>query len=263
MGLWTFGHPVTAAARMRAALDQARSDAHPYTLAWACTYGAAFYACRRDVDAVRELTDAAVPQATDHGFELLLNLGAVHRGWVLAESGAPEHGAAQIRDGVTAYRTNGAALGLPTFLGFLAGAYRKCARAEDGLAVIEDALAVSEATGAHYWDAELRRLQGTLILGTGAAPRRVAGRRRSASTERDAESCFVSAIEIARRQQAKSLALRAATSLSRLWQRQGKTSEAHALLSEAYGWFVEGFEAADLTEARALLEQLDGATRGR
>ncbi len=111
---------------------------------------------------------------------------------------------------------------------------------DDARVAVSDALALSDRTGLHYWDAELRRLDGTL--------------RADAS---EAESCFVDALEIARRQQARSLELRAATSLARLWQRQGKAAKARRLLADVLGWFTEGHEAPDLIDARALLAGLE------
>jgi predicted ATPase len=116
-----------------------------------------------------------------------------------------------------------------------------------------EAVDLAERTGLQYWDAELRRLKGTFLLHSRRAGRRPA---RSAA-ERDAESCFREAIEIARRQMAKSFELRAAMSLGRLWQERGKIGQAHALLSEIHGWFTEGFDTLDLVDARALREQLD------
>jgi predicted ATPase len=239
--LWALGYSARAAARMRDALDWARAAAHPFTLAFACHFAATFYECRRDVETGHALADEAVLHSTEHEFELLASLAAVHRGWLLVD-------AVEIRTGVTAYRDTGSGFGVPTYLGLLAETYEKLDQPEEGLAVVAEALAFSETTGAHYWDAELERLQGALVL------------RRGSASKGDAESCFRRALELAKRQEAKSLELRAATSLSRLWQSQGKIDEARGLLSEAYEWFREGFETADLTDAKALFEQLDGAT---
>lgn len=129
-------------------------------------------------------------------------------------------------------------------------------RAEEARSTIHEALELGERTGLHYWDAELNRLKGTFVLPpepSSRSPER--GLDRSAA-EKDAESCFLAAIEIARRQQAKACELRAAMSLSRLWHGQGKTRKAHALLSQVYGWFTEGFETPDLIDAKTLLEEL-------
>ena len=133
----------------------------------------------------------------------------------------------------------------PYFLTLLAEAYGKAGQAEEGLTALAEALALVNKTGEHCYEAELYRLKGELLL---------AARRTGACAE--AETCFHQALDVARRQQAKSLELRAAMSLARLWQRQGKRDEAHQLLAEVYGWFTEGFDTADLQEAKALLAEL-------
>ena len=132
----------------------------------------------------------------------------------------------------------------PYWLVLLADAYGKVGQAEDGLTALNEALARINNTGEGWWEAEVHRLKGELLLA------------RSAENETEAETCFHQAIEVARRQLAKSWELRAAMSLGRLWQKQGKKAEARALLQEIYGWFTEGFDAADLKEVRALLEAL-------
>jgi len=248
--LWALGYPMRAAALMQQALDWARTADHPFTLTFACHFAASLHECRRDVEAARELVDEAIAHSTEHGFELFVSLGAVHRGWLLGD-------AAEIRSGVTAYRNTGSGFGVPTYLGLLAEAYEKHDQPDEGLAVVAEALAISDASGARYWDAELRRLQGALAL------RRGTSRRASPANQAEAESSFRGAIEIAQRQRAKSLELRATTSLSRLWQSQGNIREARGVLSEAYAWFGEGFDTADLRDAKALLDQLDGAPRRR
>ena len=116
--------------------------------------------------------------------------------------------------------------------------------AEEGLIALDEALAVVESTGERYWEVELHRLKGTLLLA------------RSAEPQAEAEACFHQALDVARRQHAKSLELRAAMSLARLWQRQGKCDAAREVLDEVYGWFTEGFDTADLREAKALLDEL-------
>ena len=107
-----------------------------------------------------------------------------------------------------------------------------------------EALATIARSAVRWWEAELYRLKGELLL------------QHSAAQPEEAEACFQQALDIARRQQAKSLELRAAMSLSRLWQQQGKRDEARELLAPLYGWFTEGFDTADLQEAKALLEAL-------
>src|SRR5262245_13633732 len=175
--LWALGYPVRAAARMREALDWARATDHPFTLAFACHFAASLHEARRDVEAARELAEEAIAHSTEHGFELFASLGAVHRGWLLAD-------ADEIRSGVTAYRNTGSGFGVPTYLGLLAEAYEKRDRPDEGLAVVADALAMSEASAAHYWDAELWRLRGALTL------RRGTSRRDRGATHAEAERCF-------------------------------------------------------------------------
>jgi predicted ATPase len=130
------------------------------------------------------------------------------------------------------------------FLALLAEAYGRGGQAEEGLSVLDEALAAVQKTGERWWEAELYRLKGELILAA------------SAEDSAEAEAYFQHAIDIARRQQAKSLELRAAMSLSRLWQQQGKSDAARGLLAPVYGWFTEGFETADLQEAKELREVL-------
>ena len=116
----------------------------------------------------------------------------------------------------------------------------------EGLEALAEALATLAKSGVRWWEAELHRLRGELLL------------QHAVAQPEEAEACFQQALAVARRQQAKSLELRAAMSLARLWQQQGKRAEAHALLAEVYGWFTEGFDTADLQEAKALLEALSG-----
>ena len=130
----------------------------------------------------------------------------------------------------------------PYGLTLLAEAYAQLEQAEEGLAVVSEALETVATTGERFYEAELHRLQGELSL---QLPTPLA----------EAEACLQQALAVARRQQAKSLELRAAMSLSRLWQQQGKRAEAHQLLAEVYGWFTEGFDTADLQEAKALLAE--------
>jgi predicted ATPase len=175
------------------------------------------------------------------------------RGWALVAQGQAEKGIAQIRQGLTTYQATGAELICPYWLALLAEAYEKGGQAEEGLAVLAEALAAVEKTGERWWEAELYRLKGELLLQSGGQSLEPGVTHPQSAT---AETCFQQALEIARRQQAKSLELRAAMSLSRLWQRQGKRDTARQLLAESYDWFTEGFDTADLQEAKALLDAL-------
>jgi tetratricopeptide (TPR) repeat protein len=162
--------------------------------------------------------------------------------------------------------TFGAGLELPLVLAALAETHGKAGQVEEGLQALEEATAVMSKTGQRNYEAELYRTKGTLTFQSQASRGQVkTGQDKSEDTdprcltpdpEAEAEACFLQAIDIARKQQAKSLELRASMSLARLWQEQGKRHEVHELLSEIYGWFTEGFDTKDLQEAKALLEEL-------
>jgi predicted ATPase len=154
-----------------------------------------------------------------------------------------------MRQGLAAWRVAGAAVWLPFYLALLGEAYRKMNLVEEGLTVLAEAVVAVDNTGERPYEAELYRLKGELTLSQ-------FGVQLEAKRQEEAEACFQKAIEVARKQQAKSLELRASTSLARLWQQQGKKAQAHHLLSEIYGWFTEGFDTKDLQEAKALLEEL-------
>ena len=161
--------------------------------------------------------------------------------------GQSEAGIEQMRHGLAALRSTDAKRALPYYLALLAEGYGAVGQTDEGLCVLAEAFAEVATTAERRWEAELYRLQGELLL-------RAQGSRRKA--ERTPEACFRQALAVARQQQAKALELRAAVSLSRLWQQQGKRDAARQLLAEIYGWFSEGFDTRDLQEAKALLEQL-------
>jgi predicted ATPase len=166
------------------------------------------------------------------------------RGWALAHQGQVKEGIEQITQGLRAHRGTGAVAQRLYFLALLAEAYDIMGQPEEGLTVLTEALTLTETTGERWHEPELRRLKGELLL------------QQSSDNQAEAETCFHHAITIARSQQAKSLELRAATSLARLWQQQGKRQEAHDLLAPVYNWFTEGFDTADLKDAKVLLDEL-------
>jgi predicted ATPase len=182
--------------------------------------------------------------ATEHGFALVLGVGPIMRGWALVMEGQAEEGIRQISEGLERYRATGAGFQLPHLLTPLVEAYKKIGQPEEGLTTLAEAVALMEKTGERYYEAELQRLKGELLLA------------QSPDDPAEAEVCFHNALEIARRQQAKSLELRTAMSLARLWQRQDKEGDACQLLNDVVAWFTEGFDTADLREARALLNKL-------
>jgi predicted ATPase len=173
-----------------------------------------------------------------------LAVGTILQGWAMATEGQTAEGLAKIRQGVSAFEATGTKHRKSYYLVLLAQAYGWAGEAEQGLQALVEALDFAEKTGERTWDAEMHRLKGDLLLAC------------SAKNWSEAEACFNQAIEIARRQSAKSLELRAATSLARLWADQGKRQEAHDLLDPIYDWFTQGFDTADLNEAMQFLEEL-------
>jgi adenylate cyclase len=248
--LWCLGAPDDALQRAYEALTVARELAHPQNLAFALFFTAMLHQFRREGPAVQERVEAVITLSSEQGFPYWLAVATILQGWVLAEEGEEEAGIAQMRQGLSAYQAVGSELWRPYFLALLAKAYGEAGHAEQGLTALAEALAIVERTGERWWEAELYRVQGELLL------QQTAGRGQQVQVEEEAEACFQQALDMAHRQQAQSLELRAVMSLCRLWQQQGKGAEARALLAPVYGWFTEGFDTADLQEARALLEAL-------
>ena len=242
--LWLLGYPEQALARLHEALALAHELSHPWSLAWARSMAATVSQFRRDVPAVHEQAEAAVALSTAQGFPLLAGWGTSLRGWALAMQGQGEAGMAQVRQGITAWRTTGAALSVPYFCTVLAEVCDHLGHLEDGLQALAEAHTLVEQHNERWWEAEVCRLRGVLLL------------RQPGTPQAEAETWLQRALDVARRQEAKALELRAAMSLARLWQQQGKHAEAYDLLTPIYGWFTEGFDTADLQEAKALLEAL-------
>jgi predicted ATPase len=245
--LWSQGYPDQALAMSREAVALAQGLSHPFTRAVVLDYTAMFHQFCREPHAVCERAEAAIALCTEQGFAYYLAWGTTMQGWAQVVQGQGEVGIGQIRRGLAALRATGAAVRLPYYLSLLAEACGQTGQTTEGLALLTEALALVDTTGERWWEAELHRLRGELLLQAECGVRRV---------ESTAEECFQQALDVARRQHARALELRAATSLGRLWQRQGKRTEAYQLLAEVYGWFTEGFDTADLQDARALLDAL-------
>jgi predicted ATPase len=258
--LWLLGYPDQALQRSDAALALARELPHPLTSAFTLDFAAWFHQFRGEEHITQELAEAGIAISTEQEFPHWLALGVILRGWALAAQGQREEGIAQMRQGLAAYRATGSGVGLTYYLALLAETYGKGGQTEEGLTVLAEALTMAHKNGERNYEAELYRLKGELLR---------MGEREKGGTEEEIshsptppfalsspEACFHKAIEIARRQQAKSLELRAVMSLSRLWLRQGKKDEARQILTETYSWFTEGFDTADLQEAKALLEEV-------
>jgi predicted ATPase len=185
-------------------------------------------------------------------FPQWLAVATFRRGWALAAQGQREEGIAQMRQGLTAWDATGAQMGQSGFLASLAAAYGEMGKPAEGLPVVAEALDALQKTAEGIFESEVYRVKGDLLLAQ-AGHRRQAVRYREKTEE--AEHCFVQAIAVAQKQQAKSLELRAVMSLARLWQQRGERKNAHRILAEIYGWFTEGFATGDLQDAKALLEE--------
>jgi class 3 adenylate cyclase/predicted ATPase len=242
--LWFLGYPAQALARAHEALTLAHELSHPFSLAFAQCFAAFVSQFRRDVLAVHEHAEATVALAIEQGFPFWAAGGTILRGWALARQGQGEVGLAQVYQGLAAFRATGAALTIPFSCTMRADVCAHLSHIKDGLQALAEAHTLVEQHDERWWEAEVHRLRGVLLL------------RQTLTQPEEAEACFQQALDVTRRQQAKSLELRAAMSLSRLWQQQGKRTEARELLAPIYGWFTEGFDTADLQEAKALLEEL-------
>lgn len=267
LALWLRGYPDQALHMSQAGLSLAQEIAHPFSLAHSCTYAAEVHLFRRNTLAVQKQAAAAITLSSEHGFTYHLMHGTILRGWALVEQGQEEEAVAMMRQGLETWQATRTEVARPWVLSLLAYAYGKRGQQEEGLTILAEALALIDKTGERVYEAELHRIKGELTLqlgtrdwglGAGSSSSQVPNPKPQASTEieREAEECFLTAIAIAQKQEAKSWELRAAMSLARLWQAQGKRAESHHMLSEIYNWFTEGFDTRDLQEAKALLELL-------
>ncbi|NOT55279.1 MAG: tetratricopeptide repeat protein, partial [Deltaproteobacteria bacterium] len=263
--LWHLGYPDQALQKSKAACTLAQELSYPFSLATAQVHAAMSYQLRRERALTQEWAEVGITLAREHGFPVPLGQGTVLQGWALAEQGQIEEGMSKIRQGLATWQAIEAGIYRSYYLALLAEAYGKTGQVEEGLAALAEALEAVDRTGERFYEAELYRLKGTLTLEAGGWRPETGPSSSQASSLKplvsqavvqEAEACFHKAIEIAQRQQAKSLELRAATSLARLWQQQGKTEEARQLLAEIYGWFTEGFDTNDLQAAQALLGEL-------
>jgi predicted ATPase/class 3 adenylate cyclase len=245
--LWFLGYPDQALRRDQEAMALAQEVSHPLSLAYALNHTAMLHQLCRDVTVVQERAEAGITLSTELDLPLWRAWGLILRGWALTERGTFEAGIVQIRQGLDAAQATGAKWFLPYLLSLLAEAYGKAGQANEGLHVLREALTVAHQHENLSHEAEIHRLTGELLLHAERGVR---------SPETTPEACFQQALDIARRQQAKSLELRAAMSLSRLWRQEGKRDDARALLAPIYDWFTEGFDTADLQEAKTLLDEL-------
>ena len=243
--LWLLGYPDHALRRSRESLALARELSHPSTMANVLFFAAWFHQHRGEWQTVQARVEEGMTLATERGFSRWLAQATFLQGRVLVERGQKEAGIAQM---VKALATERAGIGLARwnalFAALLAEAYGKTERTSEGLKVVNEELANARVTECCCYEAELHRIKGELLL------------RETAADEQQAEACFHNALKVSRSQSAKSLELRAAMSIGRLLQRQGKRTEAQNLLTDVYGWFTEGFDTADLKQAKTLLDEI-------
>jgi predicted ATPase len=243
------GHLDQASKRLGEAFALAHRQSHAYSLALAVLHAPPIFLVRREWAAAQEQAEAAIAICREQGFANILGQATTYRGYALAQQGQTEEGIALMREGLDAQSATGASLFRPLFLCFLAEACLTAGCFEEGLAAVDEAVAIMGKTDERYYEAELNRLKGELVL-------RRSGVEAEPGVQTEAEEFFRKSIEIARKQEARSFELRAVTSLSRLWKQQGKKAEARQAMAEIYGRFSEGFETTDLKDAKALLEQL-------
>ena len=243
--LWALGYPDRAAQGVSRGLALAQEMSHVQSIVSAAYYAAHIHLLRREPEHTLRQAQVAVVLAEEHGLELWATVARLHQAWALAAGGQVEEGIEGLRRELAAYETTTARVWRPLFLGLLAEALAKAHRPEDALTTIEEALAVARATGELYFEAELHRVTGELLL-----------IRSAKDALRTAEASFREALAVARRQEARAWELRAATSLGRLLHTRGKHKEARALVTPLCAWFTEGRATADFKDAASLLNEL-------
>jgi predicted ATPase len=251
--LWMLGYAEQALARSREALALAQDVSHDFSLVFALHFAGLLHQVRREVQSVQERAETELEISTTQGFVQWSAGGMMLRGWAIAQQGAVEEGIRQLRQGLDSWLARGNELGKTQILARLAEAYGKAGHTAAGLHVLAEALTAVRTNGERHYEAELYRLKGELLLQSAVTSLTSEGCQRRVG---DVEACFRQALNIARQQQTKSLELRAAMSLARLLQVQGKRVEAWQILTESYSWFTEGFDTLDLQEAKALLTAL-------
>jgi class 3 adenylate cyclase/predicted ATPase len=242
--LWALGYPDEALRRGNEAIALAQGLSHPHTLAFAGHMFGILRQLRREPDAAQQTAEGVIALSVEQGFSFWLAWATDARGGALIEQGRGEEGIAQIQEALAAIDATGSGLTRPWNLCLLAKGYAETNGLDDGLGALAEALAVADEHEDRFYAAEIHRVKGDLLL------------RQDASNFTKAEGCFRRAIEIARTQSAKSWELRATVSLARLLKSQGRDQEARTMLAEIYNWFTEGFDTADLKDAKALLDEL-------
>ena len=266
--LWCLGYPEQARRSSDRGLALAHELSHFLSEAFALDGAIGVAQECGELPTVEQRVERLMTLSQEQGFPYPHAWGRIVQGWLLVGQGKVKEGIAQLHQGLASIRLGGQELGIAYFMGLLAEAYGTAGCIDEGLAVVAEALTIGQQCGERFYDAELYRLKGELLLNAERGMmndelKTSSVQRSSLSAHRseEAEACFHQALEVARQQQAKSLELRAAMSLARLWRTQGKDAEARELLEDVYGWFTEGFDTKDLQEAKALLIALGGAVK--
>ena len=254
--LQSSGYSDQALKRSLDALSLAQLLSHPYSLAYAQGIAAAFHQFRKDLEVAQGLADTSLGVATEYGFPFWSAFQTIMLGWVLVQQGKAVEGIEQMSRGMEAYLATGAELLQPYLIGLLAEALGETGSTERGLVLLAEALEVVEKTGERFYEAELHRQKGELLFRSYSEGSGLPDFTAQSSSSCEIERCFLKAMTVAGRQQAKWFELRAATSLARLWRHQDREEDAHSMLAKSYNWFTEGFDTADLKDARLLLSQL-------
>ena len=243
--LWFLGYPERALERMAAATEIANSGSRPML---ADIHGFASYVheLRGEPDLMKARAAARLAITTESGYAAGRALSEIYLGWADAKAGDHAGGIARMRRYMAEMKATGSEYITDRGLAFIALALASMKRFDESLRTLDEAFSFVEKSGLRFYEAELHRLKGELMLA------------RSASNTAAAEQSFRTAIEISRKQHARSWELRATTSLARLLAKRRKRAEGRAMLAEIYHWFTEGFDTADLKEARALLDEPGG-----
>ena len=252
MALWLLGRVDQAVRTSEEATAHAHALGHPLSVAFSLNLAALLFIARREPQRVEDRAGSLIALSSELGLQYWIDQSAAQQGWALIHQGRFEEGVARTRAVLDTWRAEGKGLLRPSYLGATAEAHGAMGQLEQGIELVDEALAAVDRTGERWWESELRRLKGELTLKQAVRSR--SGPRAAA----DAEACFVDALAVARQQGARSLELRAAVSLARLWQTHDKAREAHDLLKGTLDAFTEGHETADVQEAQAVLNASPG-----
>jgi len=246
MTLWLLGYPDQALKRANEAVEFTQTLSHPLSLAGVEFFLGIVQQFRREARSAQKAAENAIALSTEHGFAFWLAVATILRGWAMAQQGLNGEAIAQMEEGLAAFHATKAGIGRPRWLSLLAESCIESGRLNDGLSILAEAQAVADETEGRQSETEIYRLRGEMLL------------KQDPPDAAEAQRCFERAIEIAQIQSAKSFELRATTSLARLLDKQGKRDQARKMFADIYNWFTEGFDTADLKDAKALLDELAG-----